>query len=103
MSRLRDAWDGLLGRSQGRRKYQTRIAQIEAEWLDLLVSISDTLEKLNAWHQRIVQRDKRARRAESALGGDGDETNGATPPAPVTAADRKTALRQRVAAAERQR
>ena len=91
-----DAWKSLWGRSSVQRKYATRVAQIESEWLDLLVSISDTLEKLNAWHQRIVQRDKRARKAEAAL-----EENGAQAPAPVapvTPHDRKAALRARISA-----
>lgn len=98
MGRIADAWNTLLGRHSVQRKYQTRIAQIEAEWLDLLVSISDTLEKLNAWHQRIVQRDKRARRAEKAI----EESDNGTEPVeaqPVGPTDRKAAIRHRVAAA----
>lgn len=98
MLQFRDGWDSLLGRSVGQRKYATRVAQIEAEWLDLLVTISDTLEKLNAWHQRIVQRDKRARKAEAAIAD--HEENGAEAPAaaPTTPVERKAAIRQRVSA-----
>lgn len=60
MNRLKIAINVLLGRTDAQRHYRTRVAQMEAEWLDLVVTISDTLEKLNAWHVRIVQREKRA-------------------------------------------
>jgi len=59
-SRWREAWWALLGRSPDRARYQKVILELRAQWLDLLVEIESTLEKLQAVDTRLRKRIERA-------------------------------------------
>lgn len=59
-SRLKEAWRALLGRSPDRARYQKVILELRAQWLDLLVEIESTLEKLQAVDTRLRKRIERA-------------------------------------------
>ena len=59
-SRWMEAWRALLGRSPDRARYQKVILELRAQWLDLLVEIESTLEKLQAVDTRLRKRIERA-------------------------------------------
>lgn len=59
-SRWREAWRALLGRSPDRARYQKVILELRAQWVDLLIEIESTLEKLQAVDTRLRKRIERA-------------------------------------------
>ncbi len=94
MSRLRDAWNGLIGRGPS----TTLTRQIRREWVVIQLDIEQQLSQMHRLVQRLAQREKRA-----------TATSVEAPPAPLQAdldlgpalngrlalKDRKAALRAR--------
>lgn len=59
-NRFQEAWWALLGRAPDRARYQKVITELRAQWLDLMIEIDSTIEKLTAVDTRLRKRLERA-------------------------------------------
>lgn len=56
---FRRIWDAVLILFCGKCAYEVRFSRMEQELMDLIITVSDSLEKLNAWAARMAKRQKR--------------------------------------------